>query len=113
MRAISPSNRSRASSFFLCRRRQVGSEEFQRPLPRGLVGFRTIALPAGAIKTMGRVIVIKKFMLFAEAIQFGVELVHFLRRRAGIEHAEMALNRTGDIGRERRGRGSVAAPFRI
>src|SRR5258706_5990110 len=77
-------------------------EKLQRALPRSLIRFGPIAVPAVAFKAVRRVVVEINFMRLAETSQFGIELAHLVGRRIFIELAEVALDRAGDIGRPSR-----------
>src|SRR6476620_1654107 len=75
-------------------------KKLQGARPGGRIRFRSVAVPAAAIKTMRRIFVEEKLMGFAEPRQLGVELAHFIGWRVFIELTEMALDRARHIGRK-------------
>src|SRR6266850_147269 len=80
-------------------------KKIQRARPGSCVRFRSITLPAAAVKTMRRVGIVEKLVRFAELSQLGLKPAHFVRRWIFVELAKVALNRAGDVGRKGRRRG--------
>src|SRR5689334_17224413 len=87
-------------------------QELQTARPGSFVGFGPLAFPAAAVESVGRVGVVEKFMSFSELGEFGAEAAHLVRRRVLIEFAEVALDRTENIGSES-GRRRPVAPLLI
>src|SRR5258705_13175456 len=91
---------------------EVLFEKIQRARPGSCVRFRSISLPAAAVKTVRRVGIVEKLVRFAEFSQLGAKPAHFVRRWILIELAKVALNRAGDVGCQSR-RGRAFAPLLI
>src|SRR5580765_5507274 len=87
---------------------EVLFEKIQAARPGSCVRFRSITLPAAAVKTMRRVCIVKKLVRFAELSQLSPKPAHFVRRWIFVELAKVALNRAGDVGRKGRRRGALA-----
>src|SRR5207253_10294795 len=97
--------------FFGRRGTEVLCKEPERARPRSGVVVGFIAFPAAAVKAVRRVGVKEKLMRFAESGQLGVELVHLIGRRVFVQLAEVALDWTRKICRQRCRRG--AAPLLV
>src|SRR6185295_14373193 len=83
-------------------------KKIQRARPGSCVRFRSIALPAAAVKTVRRVGIVEKLVRFAELSQLGPKPAHFVRRWIFVELAKVALHRAGDVSRKSGRRGALA-----
>jgi hypothetical protein len=90
---------------------KVFIEKFQCPGPGSRIMVGLIAPPTLAIEAVRSVGIEEELMFFSQPPQFGVKRAHLIRRWILIQLAEVALNRTGNIGRQFRRRRAIVAPL--